>query len=976
MEKKFLGKVLMMASFVAILGCFSSCDDNSEDNYSDLLNKLETQYASLEDALDAQKKSLLEKLAELEAAQQQCKRECSEKMAVLDAKIGALDGKIEQLNQMWETEFSELATQIANLKAEDQILAAKIESLNSVIGDASALGGKTIVEQIVELNKLAAQVNDSIVAWSPRLSNVEKEAAEAKELATKNQIAIAELTKLAAQYGVSIEALTSTVNSLNNSLNSLTNDVASLGVGLDSLANALNSGLAALDGNIGSLGNSLDSLANALNGSLAALSGNVDSLGSAMTDSLLAINVKLAIIQAQADKNLEEAKDYTNAQVELLKGEVLDSVSQLVKALQAADRVLASRLDAVEARVGALNSLVAKNTKDIENLTGALKKLVTSVVLQGTKNPVTGSIATPYNTRSNILAAYYGSVESQGLEFPTSRPRFYVDAANVQLTSQDIKILGAKSVTKDAGVVLLGDEGNAGTLYMTINPNTVDFTGLNVALVNSQDEFSGATLSAPVPSDEVLSFGMTRAAKNGFYESKATINEKNLEDVKLTLNFNDVKEVAKDFVNGNGFNVTQLANTVANTMNSLVMDANGVKVSWQDYEGEHSTYSQYGVAVTAIKPLSFSFGMDFNYTKAPGVEQVENFIGKMVDKTVDKLNSIMPDFSSMSFSVPTIKKIQIDELNPDSFKITINIVDTVEYELNMDIKIDDVVVNSVNGQTQSIIVTVPEKTHHIYNATLGSYEDITIPAYTITVPSSNFVVDGQVVHINDVKVQKVLEIPISFTHVEDIYPIINDLYGSIVGSIEDVNDMLGELESFMDDVNKMLDELNKIKDITAKVEDASNALKGQISNFLDKFNDKFCSVINSTNKVLRPVMFVNTDKGIVKLSQAKNNPTVITGTTLSLVPTSYSMEYIAPAYKKLVGVTNVFKGSANAQAGDAACLAALKKVNAQTGVAEVLAGDTYNVNVTFETGYVYEVVYTAVDFFGMVDAKKFYVTVK
>jgi hypothetical protein len=31
---------------------------------------------------------------------------------------------------------------------------------------------------------------------------------------------------------------------------------------------------------------------------------------------------------------------------------------------------------------------------------------------------------------------------------------------------------------------------------------------------------------------------------------------------------------------------------------------------------------------------------------------------------------------------------------------------------------------------------------------------------------------------------------------------------------------------------------------------------------------------------------------------------------------------------------------------------------------------------TFDAGYVYEVVYTAVDFHGMVNTKKFYVTVK
>lgn len=880
MKKKFLGKVLMMASFVAILGGFSSCQDYSEEIYSDVLNKLEIQNTSLESALEAQKQSLEAKLAELQAAQQECQKECAEKMSALESKWNA-----------------ELAAQVALLKAEDVKLAEQIAAINSVIGDASALEGKTIIEKIVELNKLAAEVNDSIIAWSPRLAAVEKAAADAMTKATENKAAIEILDSIAQAHGEQID-------------------------------------------------------------SLKALKNSVDS------------------IQAQAEENLKAAKKYADDQADSLKNEMLDSLNQLTEAMESVDSVLADRLDSVEARVDSLEAQVAKNTKAIENLTGALKKLVTSVVLQGTKNPVMGSIATPFNTRSNILAAYYGSVESQGLEFPTARPRFYVDAANVQLTAKDIEILGAEAVTKDAGVVLLGDEGNAGTLYMTINPNTVDFTGLSVALVNSQDEFSGATLSAPVLSDEVLSFGITRAANNGFYESKATISEEDLEDVKFTLNLNEVKEVAKDFVNGNGFNVTQLANTVANTMNSFVMDANGVKVSWQDYEGEHSTYSQYGVAVTAIKPLSFAFGSDFAYTQVPGVEQVENFIGKMLDKTVAKLNSVMDDFTGLEFSVPEIKEIKIDELNPDSFKITINIIDTVEYTLNMSVPVDSVEIKTMNGQTDSVVVTVPKKTHEVWNATANMTEKITIPEYTITVPSSNFTVDGQWVHIKDVQINKVLEIPVSFTHVEDIYPIINDLYGNIVGPIEDVNVMLKDLESFMDDVNKMLDELNKIKDITAKVEDASNTLKSQISKFLDYFNDKFCTLVNSTNKVLRPVMLVNTDKGVVKPSQAKNNPTVITGTELELIPTSYSMEYIAPAYKKLVGVTDVFKGNASAQAGDAACMAALDKVNGQEGVAEVLAGDTYTVSATFEAGYVYEVVYTSVDFYGKVDAKKYYVTVK
>lgn len=811
MKKKFLGKVLMMASFVAILGGFSSCQDYSEEIYSDVLNKLEIQNTSLENALEAQKQSLLEKIAELQAAQQECQKECAEKMSALESKWNA-----------------ELAAQVALLKAEDVKLAEQIAAINSVIGDASALEGKTIIEKIVELNKLAAEVNDSIIAWSPRLAAVEKAAADAMSQATENKAAIENLDSIAQAHGEQVEGLTQ-----------------------------------------------------------------------ALKDSV-------AAIQAQAQANLEAAKKYADDQADSLKNEMLDSLNQLTEAMESVDSVLAARLDSVEARVDSLEAQVAKNTKAIENLTGALKKLVTSVVLQGTKNPVMGSFATPFNTRSNILAAYYGSVESQGLEFPTARPRFYVDAANVQLTAKDIEILGAEAVTKDAGVVLLGDEGNAGTLYMTINPNTVDFTGLSVALVNSQDEFSGAELTSLAPSDEVLSFGYTRAAKNGFYEAKATVTEESLEDVKLSMNFNEIKEVAKDLVNGGGVNVSAIASTVANVMSTFNMEANGVKVSWNDElcDEEHSTYSQYGVAVTAVKPLSYAFGSDFAFTNVPGMDRIESLIGKLSEKAKAAINKTD---KVLNYELVEIKEITIPE-TPQ--------VDSIE-----------------------VVVNVPGQ--WIKDDALNN-DSIFVKGYNDTIRVS----------------------------VQDV---VNELYGDLAGSFADVNEMLNGVKDMVDEINEVL---AKAKDLKASALNRVDKFQSKMTSFLDIFNDKFCAVINSTNKVLRPILFVTTEDGFHKLSQAKNNPTVITGKTLSLIPTSYSLEYIAPAYKKLVGVTNVFKGSASAQAGDADCVDALKKVNEQAAVAEVLAGDVYEVEATFEAGYVYEVVYTAVDFYGKVDAKKFYVTVK
>ena len=465
-------------------------------------------------------------------------------------------------------------------------------------------------------------------------------------------------------------------------------------------------------------------------------------------------------------------------------------------------------------------------------------------------------------------------------------------------------MLNVAPVTKSEGVVLLADEGNAGTLYITVNPNTVDYTGAKFALVNSQDDNSGVELGTLEPSDATLKFGYTRAAKNGFYEASATIAEKNLEDCKLKLNLGEIKEVAQDIANGNKVSVSQLASVVSNTMEAFSMDANGLKASWYDSDSiEHSVYSQYGVAVTAIKPLSYSFAKDLNVSNVPGLDRIESLIGKLTEKSKEAIRKLD---KLTNLELVEIKYIEIPKTpQVDSIEVVVNIPS-----------------QEIKDENGDVIGTSPD--------------------YTDTIRVS-------------------------------IQDVIDELYGDMVGSFDDVNAILKEIQQMEDQINSIL---NDAKNLQSSAINAADKVQEKLTSFLNKFNDLFCKAINSTNKVLRPVMFVSTTNGFHKLSQAQNNPTVITGTELSLLPTSYTLEYLAPAYKKLVGVTNVFKGSANAQAGDADCLAALNNVNAQAGVAEILDGETFVIDATFEPGYVYEVVYTAVDFFGMVDTKKFYVAVK
>ena len=101
-----------------------------------------------------------------------------------------------------------------------------------------------------------------------------------------------------------------------------------------------------------------------------------------------------------------------------------------------------------------------------------------------------------------------------------------------------------------------------------------------------------------------------------------------------------------------------------------------------------------------------------------------------------------------------------------------------------------------------------------------------------------------------------------------------------------------------------------------------------------------------------------------------------------MVPTSYSLELFAPAYKKSLLVTNAYKGGFSAQsaAGEASGL-----VDAAKGLAEqlkdyaVFNGNSFKpVTIKADSdwkGVTFEIAYTAMDYEGKIAGRKFYLTV-
>lgn len=720
----------------------------------------------------------------------------------------------------------------------------------------------------------------------------------------------------------------------------------------------LQTDVATAKGNHESLTKRLESMQNSINDikSCAVDCEALDSLVKAMSPKLDSI---IKVVNDTVKKDVQKLnRSVSNMAIKVkgLEGDVIrldTAVAQIDRAYKAADKVLADSIAAVRADLTELEKRVKANEDAIDSLTtrmdeleDALKKRISNVLVQGAYSPVVGYFNMPFGIKSNILAAYKGAaIESIDFPFTTSENMF-----NGQLNPlYDLKSVlgGGETITK------LGD-GYAGKLYLTINPAEVDLTDVDFALVNSANALAPVELATPVETSDVLKFGYTRAGV-AVYEAEATITDMN--KASVDLNLSDYKDILNDLKEGN-VNLADIAGTLYSTVNEIA-DANAVRASWTDSLGEHTVYSDFAVAAVAVKPLSFSFMYGNEIQNIPGVTRVHNFIDKAFDKVNSTIENSLPSFEGLNFTAPKIEKIEIKDFDELGVNTKITIKDTVEYTLNMEIPVDSVEIPNLSGSTDSIKVPVPEKTHSVLID--GKQQTLVIPAYEIVVPSSNFTVNGTKVSINNVKVNKLLEIPIEVKY--DMKDIVEDLYGSVTEPIEDVNKMLGDLEAFMGDVNKMLDELKKVQDMETSIKDAMDDIKGQLHSYLDKLNNKLCSVINSVNDKLQPAMFVKTTDSFGVLSQSKNMPTVIENGAV-LVPTTYTAELLAPAFKKYVAITAVDGSTANLAA-------------ANTGdLNKVLDGSVRAVEFNGESGKTYEVSYAALDYDGNVSTVKYYVTVK
>lgn len=326
-----------------------------------------------------------------------------------------------------------------------------------------------------------------------------------------------------------------------------------------------------------------------------------------------------------ADKERFEAAIQGSEAYKNLKGDVegVDSRVSALERLRLTDSIAAKKItDALNHRLdsvsGSLNS--ALNT--------LLEQKLDGITVNATENPVTGYWNASFTGLNLKLASSFYGVAAEGNE------------------DWDVK---ANQV--------LGKGGNAGYLYVSLNPTEIDPSLVKVELVNSQGEpAKGFKLGDIDNTDKVLTFG-TKAATvsaNGFYQVPVIASDPQNDGVEFDKGA--LAAAAKNALNelrnpkSNDLDLSLIASALYK--NIPVLTAYGVKAEYYLYNPDTKNLelkktvkhavSDYDIAAFAVKPVSFNFLKDNATLDKLSGWAVENFqlpsLSSKLDKVIDALN--------------------------------------------------------------------------------------------------------------------------------------------------------------------------------------------------------------------------------------------------------------------------------------------------------------------------------------------------
>ena len=532
------------------------------------------------------------------------------------------------------------------------------------------------------------------------------------------------------------------------------------------------------------------------------------------------------------------------ANMNVIKDGVFADNERIEAAIQGSEAYqnLKGKVDGVDGRLQAIeklrltDSIAAKKITDalnnrLDSVSGSLDKALNSLVEQkldgitvnATENPVTGYWNASFTGLNLKLASSFYGVAADG---------------NVDW---DVK---ANQV--------LGKGGNAGYLYVSLNPTEIDPSLVKVELVNSQGEpAKGFKLGDIDNTDKVLTFG-TKAASvsaNGFYQVPVIASDPQNDGVEFDKGA--LAAAAKNVLNElrnpkeNDLDLSKIASALYK--NIPVLTAYGVKAEYYLYNPDtqnlelHKTIkhavSDYDIAAVAVKPVSFNFLKD--------------------NATLDKLS----DWAVENFRLPSLSS-KLDK-----------VIDALNVEISYD-KADEF-------YTYSVITP-----NGLYCQQDGN--DVVIFGQGTNLDNGQ-IVDGELYRIKNATVEK------KFLSTG----------GSAVEFVFVIKTKDSTIADLLASANKQIaGKLQPIKNVLSNVNAKWENVIAKVNPLLQKVSSK----IGSANKLLQPTILYVDQNGnpntLSTIGGRLGTRFVGTGAT-TLYATSWTAELLAPAYKKSISVEAV-----------------------------------------------------------------------
>ena len=475
--------------------------------------------------------------------------------------------------------------------------------------------------------------------------------------------------------------------------------------------------------------------------------------------------------------------------------------------------------------------------------------------------------------------------------------------------AEDNATIGNEDIIKED--LLLDDaKDNAGSIGVYINPANKDFSGLTFKIVDSQGNVTPFIATA-TKNDKVEHYGYTRAGEvsttPNYYLLKVSIDPNRLEEVKTwtSADVESLKGVAKNILNklkdrNNNLNLTEIANTLYKTFNNRLTEyhlALEQKLTDGTNKDLNVTIADKDFAATVIKPLSYKFlsgGINYDIKDIPTLESKGLYI-KTDNLKWSNLGHIDDMTQEIEFEVPDASTMTIDG---NKVEIT---------------------------ATGAIVWTKDEHGNDVKN-NINDLKGVNVNVNGITFKS------GAIKYNNKTQV---VSVTVSMAQFNNMIDQINSQVGNMLGTVTDL--------------------ANKVNGFVSNID-------GNFINRVNSYIHKCNYWLDNANKFLQPAMFATDGNNWVKLPTIASGATYVKMTNgkanVLLLPTSYTLEYLAPAYKKYITVKDPSGATVTGE-----------------NIGKVISGNIHKAGFTATKEGVYTITYDAVDYTGGDAHKTFFIKV-